>query len=238
MAKNRIFAKKSRYTLKNATYKPNNRHHIYHFHIHFLFFMYKNLLFDIGGVLYDIDFPRMMAAFETFEREINAPHLFSKTAQHELVSLYEVGKISTEEFIKSLRETFGLKATDAQIKDAWNALLIGVFEGRLEQLTHLKEKYNLAVLSNTNFMHYEYILPACEPLYEQFQKCFFSPFIQRRKPDLECFEFVLAEMGWKVEETLFIEDSPPNIEAARSMGLAVFVINNPADFEAFYAQYK
>jgi putative hydrolase of the HAD superfamily len=200
--------------------------------------MYKNLLFDLGGVIYDIEFPRMMAAFEAFERDINALHLFSKTAQHDLVSLYEVGAISTEAFIQRLRETFGLKATDTQIKDAWNALLIGVIEGRLAQLTHLKGKYNLALLSNTNMMHYEYIFAECEPIYAQFQRCFFSPLIQMRKPDLACFEFVLREMGWKVEETLFIEDSPPNIEAARSMGLEVFVINNPSDFEAFFEQYK
>lgn len=200
--------------------------------------MYKNLLFDLGGVIYDIEFPRMMAAFNTFERDVNAPHLFSKTAQHDLVSLYEVGKISTTEFIHALRDTFGLKATDEQIKDAWNALLIGVIEGRIAQLAHLKEKYNLALLSNTNFMHYEYILPACEPVYEHFQRCFFSCYMGMRKPDAESFEFVLKEMGWKVEETLFIEDSPPNIEAARKIGLEVFVINNPTDFETFFETYK
>lgn len=196
----------------------------------------KNILFDLGGVIYDIEMRRTQAAMEQLLGKEMGLTLFSKTTQQEIISLYEMGKISTADFIEELRKQFGIDATDKQIADAWNAILIGVIPGRVALLEQLKPHYNLALLSNTNDLHYEYIYSACVPVYAQMQQCFFSCKMGMRKPNADIFETTLATLGWKKEETIFVEDSPPNILGAKSIGLPVFPIEKDGDFERLIAE--
>ncbi len=191
----------------------------------------KNILFDLGGVIYDIDPLRTQRAIEALIPEGDKVHFYSKTRQIAAVSLYESGKISTAEFIQTVRATLSLQATDLQIIEAWNALLVGVVKGRVEKLDYLSQYFNLALLSNTNELHYDTIFEDCQPVYAQMQQCFFSFQMGMRKPNAEIFEAVLSAMQWEKEETLFVEDSPPNIEGAIAVGLSVFPINALSDFD-------
>jgi putative hydrolase of the HAD superfamily len=195
--------------------------------------MIKNILFDLGGVIYDIEMQRTQVAMERLLGHEMGLTLFSKTTQQEIISLYEMGKISTADFMAELRQQFGIKGTDAQIAEAWNAILIGVIPGRVAFLSELKQHFNLALLSNTNDLHYEYIYAECVPVYAEMQQCFFSCKMGMRKPNSDIFENTLATLGWKKEETLFVEDSPPNLEGARKIGLPVFPIEKEGDFERF-----
>ncbi len=200
--------------------------------------MLKNILFDLGGVIYDIEMSRTQEAMEALMGKEMGLTLFSKTTQHALISLYEMGKISTSEFLSELRKQFGVNATDAQIAAAWNAILIGVIPGRVELLQQLKPHFNLALLSNTNELHYAYIHAECVPVYAQMQQCFFSCKMGMRKPNPDIFEATLAALGWQTEETLFVEDSPPNILGARNVGLATFPIEKEGDFEQFVQEVR
>ncbi len=191
----------------------------------------KNILFDLGGVIYDIDPAQTQKAIEALLTNKDDIHFYSKTRQIEAISLYETGAIETPEFITSVRNEFALSATDQQIKDAWNALLTGVVEGRVQQLERLQKHYSLALLSNTNSLHFEAIWEDCQPIYTQMQRCFFSFKMGMRKPNADIFETVIAEMGWKKEETIFVEDSPPNIAGAQAVGLPVFPIHQLSDFD-------
>lgn len=196
----------------------------------------KNILFDLGGVIYDIEMRRTQDAMERLLGKEMGLTLFSKTTQQEIISLYEMGKITTTDFINELRKQFGIHATDKQIADAWNAILIGVIPGRVELLEQLKPHFNLALLSNTNDLHYAYIYAECAPVYAQMQQCFFSCKMGMRKPNADIFETTLATLGWKKEETIFVEDSPPNILGAKNIGLPVFPIEKEGDFERLIAE--
>ena len=195
--------------------------------------MIKNILFDLGGVIYDIEMQRTQAAMEQLLGHKMSVTLFSKTTQQEIISLYEMGKISTPDFLSELRKQFGIKGSDAEISVAWNALLIGVIPGRIEFLRQLKPHFNLALLSNNNELHYEHIYAACAPVYAEMQQCFFSCKMGMRKPDALIFDKTLATLGWEKAETMFVEDSPPNIQAAKDFGLPVFAIEKAGDFERF-----
>ncbi len=196
----------------------------------------KNILFDLGGVIYDIEMRRTQDAMERLLGKEMGLTLFSKTTQQEIISLYEMGKISTADFIEALRKQFGINGTDAQIAAAWNAILIGVIPERVARLEQLKAHFNLGLLSNTNDLHYEYIYAECVPVYAQMQQCFFSCKMGMRKPNADIFETTLAALGWEKEETIFVEDSPPNILGAKNIGLPVFSIEKEGDFERFVAE--
>lgn len=191
----------------------------------------KNVLFDLGGVIYDIDPKITQDRLQSLLPASSNLTIYSKTAQISAISDYEMGLIDTDTFIQQVKKELNLDVSDDVIAEAWNALLLGLVEGRIAQIQSLKEKYNLALLSNTNELHYNFIQADCQPIYDLMDKCFFSFHIQMRKPNADIFETVLAEMGWEREETIFVEDSPPNIEGAKAIGLPVFPIHKLSDFE-------
>lgn len=198
----------------------------------------KHLLFDLGGVLYDIDLGLTRQAFADLTPLNLSDTFFTKKGQHEIFSQFEVGDMSSQTFLTQMKELLQTPADEQTIKAAWNKMLLGLVPNRVEQLQILKEKYPIALLSNNNAVHFEYLYADCLPLFHQFEQLFFSHIIKKRKPDVESYYFTLDKLGWKAEETLFIEDSPPNLAGARAAGLQVFPIHELADFEVFFEQYK
>ncbi len=182
----------------------------------------RYLIWDLGGVLYQLDFPR-------FEREMRAlesgqgdrPFWYHTTSQPALFSQYERGELPTAEFRQALRQEFAMTATDAEFDRAWNSILVGVFPDRLAVLTQLQaQNYRMAILSNINELHLAHLQAECAPLFHLCDRCFFSFRMGCRKPEPEIFQKVLAETGFpQSRATLFVDDSPQNVEAAIALGL-------------------
>ena len=191
----------------------------------------KNLLIDLGDVLYRIDFAKMVMAFAALQDPDSDPVHFSKKNQHDVFSKLEIGQISEKEFVDEVREIYHLKGTDQQIIDAWNAILVALIPERVDQLRSLKSKYQLALLSNTNIIHQHAFQEECAELLAQFDKIYLSHEFGRRKPDADTFLVILEEMGWKAEETLFLDDSTPNIKAADELGIATCWVETPEVFD-------
>jgi HAD superfamily hydrolase (TIGR01509 family) len=187
----------------------------------------KNLIIDLGGVCYQIEIYRTYhdlmkistQPFKGIELE------FETILDYEPFKLYETGKISTDEFIHSIRKIFYLNADDSRIISAWNKLLIGIFPFAINSVLALRSKYRLYLLSNINELHYNKVYRECKELYNYFNKCYFSHFIGRSKPDLNAFEYVLEDSNLKPEETLFVDDTLRNLKAAETLGLGTFHIN-------------
>lgn len=193
---------------------------------------YKAILFDLGGVLYAIDVERSVRAFQQLLPRDLPPSFpaADQILQHPIFRQFELGELSPEGFRVALREAFGLAASDEQIDAAWNALLLGPIPGRLPLLKELRKKYRLILLSNTNSIHYSSLLPETQPILDSFDRIYLSFEIALRKPDKAIFEWVLEQEGLKPEEIYFVEDSPANLEAAKSMGMqGVLVPQNAAE---------
>ncbi|NER02406.1 MAG: HAD family phosphatase, partial [Okeania sp. SIO3C4] len=108
----------------------------------------KNIIFDLGGVVLNIDPKLTIAAFEAFGlKDVAAKYNFPN--QVHLFDQLEVGEISPAEFRDGLRELFETPLTDAQIDEAWNTMLLDFPEGRLEALERVGENYPTFLLSNT-----------------------------------------------------------------------------------------
>ena len=196
----------------------------------------RNILFDLGNVLIDIDVQRTLRAYQalvqvhdsqcTMHNVISAGDLIG-AGESEIVAKYQVGAISTEEFIEAVLPACKPGTTRQDVIDAWMAMLIGIPEERRQKLAELhKQGYKLYVLSNINELHAEWTREQLHGI--PFEEVFFSNEMGMAKPDARCYERVIRETGIVPEETLYIDDLPENIEAGRRAGLQCF-LNTKAD---------
>ena len=185
--------------------------------------MIKNILFDLGGVLYHIAYIKTIKTVKSLGIE-NAKEVYSQQKQSEFFDLFETGKITEEQFFYHLN-LLSPKVKKEDLKAAWNTMLLGMPRENKNLLATLKSKYNLYLLSNANVTHIEFVKNdlllknGISNLEQFFNKAYFSHEIGMRKPDLKTFEWVLKDAGIKPNETLFIEDSIQHIEGAKLAGL-------------------
>ena len=184
----------------------------------------KNIIFDFGGVVINIDYHRTKDAFKELGAD-NFDNLYSQFQQKQVFDLYETGKISEKEFISGLKSSLPENLETHKIIHAWNAMLLDFPKENFEFLASIKSKYRTFLLSNTNETHLKYYFQKINSWYGMenmdplFEKTYFSCRLGLRKPDPEIFEYVLKDAGLKAEETLFIDDSPQHVEGARKCGL-------------------
>jgi glucose-1-phosphatase len=184
----------------------------------------KNIIFDLGGVLLNIDTDKTNEAFKTLGiKEFKNNYSLHKA--DELFDNLEKGKVTELDFYKSIREMSNLPLKDVHIRKAWNALLLNFREDSLQYLKRLQKGYRLYLLSNTNAIHHL----AFQQIFKNqtgerrfddyFVKTYYSHQVGLRKPEKEIFEMVLADAGIIARETLFIDDLLKNIEVAASLGI-------------------
>lgn len=192
--------------------------------------MIKNLLFDFGGVLYNLDFKKTFSAFEALGFSGFEDNMFSQYTADPLFQSLETGKISPEAFYDHIKQIAPEPVTDEQIKNAWNAMLIDFRVPSLDFLVSLKKEYNLFLLSNTNQIHYDHFSAQLQrqtsyhSLNDFFTKAYYSHVIGLRKPDTEVFEFILQDAAIKAAETLFIDDSHTNFPNAEKLGMKIHLL--------------
>ncbi|WP_316798223.1 HAD family phosphatase [Pedobacter frigidisoli] len=199
----------------------------------------KNIIFDYGNVIFDIDFKITQAAFEKLGIT-DIDNFFAHKGHNQLFDDFETGTISPAEFREGIRQAANKpKLTDAQIDDAWNSLLIGTIQENHELLLKVKDKYRTFLLSNNNEIHYNWIINYLKTTFDinnyddYFEKAYFSQQMKLRKPNTNIFEQVLKENNLDPAETLFIDDSPQHIEGAKKVGLnTLLMTEKPAKLEA------
>jgi len=184
----------------------------------------RNIIFDLGGVILDIDFKRTEKAFVDLGIT-NFGELFGLGHAASFFKDHESGKITDDEFLDSLQKLANHSLTGDAVQKAWNALLISFPTERIELLKILKDKYRLFLLSNTNAIH----LAAFRKIYSEafnngsfndlFEKVYYSHEIRLRKPDKEIYEYVLKDSQLNPAETVFIDDALVNVEGARESGM-------------------
>lgn len=191
----------------------------------------KNIIFDLGGVILNIDYSLTANAFEKLGIK-DFTTIYSQAAQQQLFDGFEKGIVSSEKFRTELKKFLVKGITDAEIDCAWNAMLLDLPVARLHFLGRLKQHYRIFLLSNTNTIHitaYSAYLNnsfGVSNLSHLFEREYYSYEIGMRKPDAEIFEFVLNENNLCAEETLFIDDSPQHIVGATGVGINAILLEN------------
>jgi len=182
----------------------------------------KAIIFDLGGVILNIDYHLTIAAFKQLGVK-NADIFYSKKTQIPIFDLIEVGKISADYFLGQLQKHCE-KASKKGVKNAWNAMLLDLPQRRLDCIKKLKNNYKIFLLSNTNEIHINAFRKKIGKnkwgeFSSLFDKIYLSHEIGFRKPDKDAFQIILEENKLKPNEVFFIDDSPQHIEAAKSLGI-------------------
>lgn len=188
----------------------------------------KNIIFDLGGVLLNIDFKLTEAAFKQLG-VTSFNDFYSKEAANHLFEKLETGDISHEEFYTAMQQHCRPGTSFEEIQAAWNAILVSFRKESVAYLPSLKDRYGLYLLSNTNSIHHiEFSNFYREEFNHEFDtnfiKAYYSHEMHRRKPYTETYLYVLENSGLDAATTLFIDDAGVNIEGAKKAGLQTHLL--------------
>ena len=182
-----------------------------------------NIIFDWGGVLINIDYQATINAFNRLGLD-DFKAFYNQKTQNEFFIQFEIGKITPDELRNYVREALKKDLSDKQINDAWCAMLLDAPKSRIETLQRLKSRYDIMLLSNTNQIHEDLILPRLNKdlgmdFLSLFNRVYLSHHLGMRKPNSDIYELVINSNGYSAEETLFIDDTEMNIDAADALGI-------------------
>lgn len=184
----------------------------------------KTLIFDFGDVFINLDKNGAIEnALNLFQRDTFDPDIIETNMQ------YEIGKISSSEFVNFYKTKFPF-LSEGEIIDSWNFILRDFPKHRLEFIQNLAKSgaYKLILLSNTNAIHIDCVIQNVL-FFEDFKRCFdvfyLSHEIHLRKPNADIFEFVLKENKLVSNECLFIDDTKGNTDTAERLGFNTWNID-------------
>lgn len=186
----------------------------------------KHIIFDFGGVLFDIDYQLPVKAFAQLGYPSFA-ELYAQSAQNQWFDDLETGRLDNASFYRYLHSLVP-SATMEQVENAWNCILLALRTSEVEFVQSLRNKgVRTFLLSNTNAIHvaeFEQMIDQAMGLksfYQAFDKIYYSNAIGIKKPYPETFLEVCAWNGLQPEETLFIDDSIQHVRGAAQAGLHV-----------------
>lgn len=195
----------------------------------------KNVIFDLGGVLVDLDIDRCTEAF----RELGMPKvagLINPYYPAEMIGRLERGDITFHEACNEMRRLDNRpQVTDAEIAGAYGAFLTGIPVVKLRQIERLRRAgIRTYVLSNNNPASMEVIRGQFtadgRTMDDYFDKIYLSYELHELKPSEAIFRKVIADSSVTPAQTLFIDDGQKNVDAAQALGFAVYM---PAPGEDF-----
>lgn len=187
------------------------------------------IIFDLGGVIIDLDESATHRAFSEISKLPLAD--IQQMVSRPYFKKYEVGAIDDPTFRAHLREDLQFEGPDALIDEAWNAMLGPITKERLEKLEALAKSFRLFVMSNTNSMHVRRFIKIAahvspeKPFDAYFEEVYFSHEVEARKPNPEAWQPIFNDNGLSPHQALFIDDKLENVEAASAMGMQV--LHNP-----------
>lgn len=201
----------------------------------------KNIIFDLGGVLLNIDPKKTIEAFGRLgmEQLIGDKGL---SYDHDIFYLMEQGKVTPEEFRNGVRQLISTEVTDNQIDAAWTAMLLDFPANRVELVKNLRNNYKIYLFSNTNAIHVAKYQANFKSQHgfdvsSLFDIDFYSNEIGYRKPSPESFQEIIRLSGINPEESIFIDDSLPNVEAAIACGLKGYWLDPGQKIEEVFRKF-
>ena len=196
--------------------------------------MIKNVIFDMGGVIVDLYRDRAARYFRDIG--VSDADNFVGSYHHKGIFIdFENGKINTPEFCRLLCKHTGKNIQREDIEDAWRSIIEPPPEYKLDYLQELSKGFKVFMLSNNNPIIMDW---ACAPgftesgnaLSDYFDKLYLSYQMKCTKPDPKIFKMMIEDSGINPSESLFIDDSKRNIDAAKECGLQTCLVQNGSDW--------
>ena len=186
------------------------------------------LLFDLGRVVLDIDFSKVVACWAG-HAGCEPAHLVGRFGRDDIYQRHETGEISDAEFFAGLRVSLGVTLSDTQLLEGWNAIFAGEMPGIAQLLARAALRLPLYAFSNTNSPHVDYFSQRYADVLGHFREMFLSSSIGLRKPDAQAYDHVVNAIGVPAGRIVFFDDLAENIEGARERGLIAVHVTSPDD---------
>jgi glucose-1-phosphatase len=186
------------------------------------------LLFDLGRVVLDIDFGRVMRIWADHAgcepADLTARFVVNDSFKH-----HETGHIDDAAFFQNLRQSLGIGISDAQFLEGWNAIFTGEMPGIAALLSRAASRLPLYAFSNTNRPHVAHFSTAYTDVLGHFREIYLSSSIGLRKPEVAAFHHVVNAIGVPASRIVFFDDSAENIAGARAYGLTAVQVRSSDD---------
>lgn len=188
----------------------------------------RALLFDLGGVVINLDFNR---AFRLWASRAGCdPSLLARRFSiDDPYERHERGEIPGSSYFASLRDSLGVDLSEDDLIDGWNDVYLGPVPGMSKVLSVARRHFPLFAFTNSNPTHKS----VWEHLYADelrpFKSIFVSSDLGVRKPDSEAFHLVARRMGVEPAEVLFFDDGLENVEGARTAGMQSVLVDSASD---------
>lgn len=173
----------------------------------------RSFIFDIGNVILPFDFNR---ALRRVQAQTVVPLESLAAAFRPLQDDYESGRIGHGQFVEQSIAMMRFQGTPAEFVAAWRE----IFEenpAMTRLIEQLRPRYPLYLLSNTSDLHLDYIV-ARYPVFAHFTDAVYSYRAGCLKPARSIYEIAARQFGVEPGQTVYIDDIPVNVAAARECG--------------------
>ncbi len=179
--------------------------------------MIRTVIFDLGGVVVPLDFPRAYAALAE-HCAFTGPEIQRRVLASGLVDELECGRVEPEEFARAITDALEMKVDFGRFQELWGSLFPPYTLIEEPLLTELKRNHRLLLLSNTNAIHFPYVLRHY-PMLGHFDHFVLSYKLGVMKPDRRIYEDAISHAGCHPEECFFTDDVQENVDGARRCGM-------------------
>jgi epoxide hydrolase-like predicted phosphatase len=194
------------------------------------------LLFDLGGVIIDIDFEN---AFSYWAVQAGVPveTIKSRYCVDAWYEQHERGEIEAAEYFDALRDTLDIAISDEQFATGWNAIFETEVAGVFELIRSLSTRVPVYAFSNSNATHQKFWEKKYAKTLGLFQQVFVSCDLGLRKPEAAAYRHVTACIGSEPEKVLFFDDTRENIDGAREVGMSAIQVRSFADIRSNVTEF-
>jgi putative hydrolase of the HAD superfamily len=183
------------------------------------------LLFDLGGVVFKIDFNRMFARWAAYAGE-EPETIRVRFSFDTFYDRHERGEIHASEYFVSLRSSLRINLSDAQFTDGWTAIYLEEIPGVARLLRSLKDQIPLYAFTNSNPTHMALWANRYSETLKSFRRVFVSSDLGMRKPEPEAFAAIAKAIGISPDRILFFDDTKANIDGAMAVGMRAVHVNS------------
>lgn len=200
----------------------------------------KAIIFDMGGVLVDLDMEGCRNAFKTLLGYHKIDELLDPCHQKGIIGDLEGGDISADEFRSIVLSESEPGSASENVDKAFCHILKGISGYKGELLCRMAQSYDLYMLSNNNPITMarasEMFAEVGAPVDQVFRKCFLSYQMKTLKPSEDFYRAVIEQIGIPAEQMLFIDDSMANVEGSVAAGLPAVHYVPGSDLSALLAE--
>ncbi len=202
--------------------------------------MIKAIIFDLGGVVVDLDFSNFYNRIIT-QSPLNKPQTPIMLEFFRQSDIYHQGNMTDDEFYQLACDLLQVCMVDqSEFFKAFNSIISDINLDVIKIIKKIRDskKFKLIALSNVNSSHWDFILKKKWDFLHYFDELILSHEIHLIKPDPKTFEYAIQKAGCKPEQIVFIDDGLNNIRSAKQLGIIAIKYTNTNELIAELKKLK